>query len=219
MGVHEADILQETIEAAQTWPIWGGDLVGGLSSFTPNVYARAGMYGESLRDVATWVALRESDRAQLRNITRWPSDREYRVDPLPSRIAGAYSDLLFGEDPEFDAADSGDQEQLGEMLEANDFPSELRRWCDYCVSEGEIWWRVFVDRDMSEWPIIDVSSRLDVIPLYLGRRIAAAAFVEDLFTQTIEVENQPVKPRSGGTSRSKPTAWCATACTRAPTRA
>lgn len=192
VGIVEADALQNIIENAKAWPVWGSDLAGGLPAFSPNVYARAGMYDQSLRDIATWVALRESDRQALRRIIQWPNDREYRVDPLPSRIAGAYSDLLFGEDPDFTAASASDQDNMDEMVEANDLPSELRRWCEYSISEGEVWWRCWVDKDMSDWPIVDISSRLDAIPMYLGRRIAAVAFVEDLFTQAVTLEDQPM---------------------------
>src|SRR5436853_2200639 len=101
MGVEEADQLEAIITNARSWPIWGANAVGMVPGQDVNVYARAGMYGESLRDIATWVALREADRDKIKHLISWPNDREYRFDPLPQRICGAYSDLLYGEDPDF----------------------------------------------------------------------------------------------------------------------
>jgi len=189
VGVREADALQEIIERAKQWPIWSADAAGG--PLTTNVYAQAGKYGQSLRDIALWVAMRESDRARLQQEINWDKDREYRVDPLPERMAEAFSDLLFGEDPEFKApGGEDDQKLLDEIVRENDLASELRRWCTECVSEGEIWWHIYVDPAVSaEVPIVEAASRLDVIPYFLGRRVGAAAFVETLFTQDVTIEN------------------------------
>jgi hypothetical protein len=56
--------------------------------------------------VAKFAALRESDRDYLKKLKNWPADRDYIVDPLPERIAEAFADFLFGEDPVFTAADN-----------------------------------------------------------------------------------------------------------------
>src|SRR5438105_9275472 len=187
MGVADADILQEIIEKASSWPVWSADRIGGVSTGT---YAQGGQYGQSLRDIALWVALRESDRKALYTLVKWPRDRELRLDPLPERIGEAYSDLLYSEDPEFFAPNKADQKKLEEAAASNFLPEQLRRWVDQCTTEGEVWWRVYVDKDQSEWPIVDAHSRLDVVPLFYGRKIPAIAFISDILSQQIHFEKQ-----------------------------
>lgn len=187
MGVEDADKLQDMITQARALPVWASNNVSGYRTGTN---AQVGMYGKSLRDIATWVAMRESDRDELRSLISWPADREYRVDPLPDRIAQSFSDLLFGEDPTFIAPADGDQDSLDDIVEENDLPSELRRWASDASSEGEIWWRIYVDKNMSHRPIIEAHSRLDVIPYFVGRRIAAAAFVSDIIDEKVMIEGQ-----------------------------
>lgn len=186
-GRDAVDRLQGIIDRAQSWPIWAADRVGGVDTGT---YPQAGMYGGSLRDLALWVAFRENDREALIDLTSWASDRELHIDPLPERISVAYSDLLYGEEPEFVAGDKSDQDNMDEMAEETALASELKRWCDCCVSEGEYWWRSWTDLDVSEWPLISGHSRLNVLPLYVGRKIAAAAFIDNVFTDEITVEGQ-----------------------------
>jgi hypothetical protein len=186
MSKEDADILQEILERSDSWPVWSADGVGGMTTST---FAQAGNYGESLRDIATWVALRESDKKALKRMLNWDTDRQYRIDPLPERIGEAFSDLLFSEDPVFTAPKADDQKKLDEMVSENYLPEQLRRWCDQAVTEGEIWWRVYVDRDQSEWPILEAHSRLDVIPLFYGRKIKAIAFVSDILSQQVKLEN------------------------------
>lgn len=186
-GAKYADELQEMLESAESWPVWSSDDVGGI---TLNVYPQAGKYGRSLRDIALWVAMRESDREMIANLIEWDGSRDYKVDNLPERISQAFSDLLFGEDPDVKPANEADQDNMDEMIEENDLPSEFRRWANDCSSEGEVWWRVYVNRDESDWPVVEAHSRLDVLPLFRGRRVKAVAFIEDLFEQKIEIEGQ-----------------------------
>lgn len=183
-----ADQLKGIIERAKAWPVWGSDAQGTTPGMENSIFMQAGTYGESMRDLALYVALRESDRERLKSLTGWKADREIKIDSLPERIANAYSDLLYGENAEFTAGELKDQDQMDEMVKANDLQEELPRWVDWCVSEGEVWWRVYVDRDISEFPIIEANSRLDVIPMFSGRKITAAAFTTDIFSQNIEVE-------------------------------
>jgi hypothetical protein len=190
VSVEDADTLQAMLERAKSWPVWGADPVGQTGTSTTASYAQVGSYGQSMRDLALWVALRESDRERIRSHLGWAADRAIRMDPLPERIAAAYSDLLYGESVEISASEADDQEQLDEMIEANELREELPRWVDECVSEGEIWWRVYIDRDASEYPIIEVNSRLDVVPLFRGRKIVAVAFLNDILTQEIRGEGQ-----------------------------
>src|SRR4051812_18035333 len=116
MSAEDADILQGILERSSSWPVWSADRAGGVTTGT---YAQAGMYGESLRDIAFWVALRESDRPALRSLLNWPPDRDLRVDPLPERIGEAYSDLLYSQTPEFIAPSESDQDKLKEAAEEN----------------------------------------------------------------------------------------------------
>lgn len=194
MGVEDLDQLQTLIDQSKAWPIWNQSGVGGVDF---GVYSQAGTFGRSMRDIALWVALRESDRDQVSKIIGWDSDRQdgvsarpYKVDPLPERISQAFADLMFGEDPKIEPGSPEDADALAQMVEANDLPSEVRRWASDCSSEGEIWWKIFVNEDISDYPIIEASSRLDVIPLFRGRRIAAVAFISDLFTDHVMLEGQ-----------------------------
>ena len=51
-----------------------------------------------LRRINTWQALVDSDKAHLRIVAGWPSDRPYRTDPLPERIADAWAHYLYGQE-------------------------------------------------------------------------------------------------------------------------
>lgn len=187
MGILEADRLQALIEEARGFPIWSADRTGGIDTGT---YAQAGKFGKSMRDIALWVAFRENDREALITLTGWEVDRPLHVDPLPERISSAYSDLLYGDEPDFIAADRADQDNMDEMTEEMGLPSELKRWVDISVSEGEVWWRSWTDRDASEWPLVSAHSRLNVVPLFVGRKIIGAAFIENILEDHIKVEGQ-----------------------------
>lgn len=194
MGVDEADRLEEIIEAAEAWPIWSSDYVGGRDT---GAAPQVGMYGQSAKNLELFVAMREADKARIEKFIEWDTDtdgkrkgRKYKLDPLPERISQAFSDLLFGEDPEWKASDEADEERLTEMIEANDLPSELRSAAIDSSSEGEVWWRLYVDPDESEFPVVEFVSRLDVVPLFRGRKIVAVAFITVLFTQEIKLQNQ-----------------------------
>lgn len=187
MGVEDADELEAMLEGASAWNVWGSDDVGGVAI---NVYPQAGKYGRSLRDIALWVAIRESDREMIKSLINWDAARDYKVDNLGERVSQAFSDLLFGEDPDIKPHSEADQTNMDEMIEENDLPSELRRWANDCSSEGEVWWRVFVDTAVSQWPIVEAHSRLDVLPLYKGRRVTAVAFIEDMYIQHIALEGE-----------------------------
>jgi hypothetical protein len=56
----------------------------------------------------------------------------------------------------------------------------LQRAASIASSEGEVWWRVFVDQDTHDHPIIEWHSRAAVIPLWRGRRLLACAFISEL---------------------------------------
>lgn len=187
MGQDEADRLQDMLEQAEGWPIWSADRTGGQDT---NTYVQVGKYGKSMRDIALWVAMRENDREAIIKETAWERDRPLHLDPLPERISTAYSDLLYGSEPEFIAADDDDQPNMDEMTKEQGLAMELKRWVDQSVSEGECWYRMWTDRNVSDWPLVENYSRLDVVPLFVGRKIIAAAFLENILEQKITVESQ-----------------------------
>lgn len=85
----EADLLQDLIEKEQT---------------VTTVHER--LVQDS---VLRYSAIRESNRDQLKRMMKWPADRDLIIDPLGERICEAFADFLFGEDPQFIAADAADK--------------------------------------------------------------------------------------------------------------
>jgi hypothetical protein len=192
MGVDEADRLEEIIQRSERWPIWAADYAGGMDT---GAAPQEGMYGVSAKNMELYVAIRESDRDRIAKLIDWDNSskgRPYKVDPLGERISQAFSDLLFGEDPEWKAADPADEENLTSLINENDLGSELRSAAADASSEGEVWWRVYVDPVESDFPVIQFMSRLDVIPLFRGRAIVACAFISVLFTQEILLDKQKI---------------------------
>lgn len=131
------------------------------------------------KQCAVWVAMRESEREDLRRAAKWhDASREYLVDPLPEKISAAFAELNFGEEPIVTPADPADKAVLEDMLDDNDLDSELQRWAEVCSSEGEIWWRVCADNDGFAHPVLEFWSRLDVIPLFVSGKLKAVAFID-----------------------------------------
>lgn len=139
---------------------------------------------EAWRDIRTWRAFAESDREELVKIADWPSDRDYRVDPLPERIRDAWADHLFGEELKIEHPDDAD----GELLEAivgdeapNDLTDDARSAeRDYVVPEGEGWWRIYRDDEVADVPLVEWHSRASVAPFYVGKVLKAAAVISVL---------------------------------------
>lgn len=137
-----------------------------------------------IKALANW-----KDRA--RTLFVGDSQRNYIIDPLPARIAEGYADFLFGDDIEVDitAPDgvdvseanpldtSQDDQWLDQIVSGNELDSELWAAEARCVSEGEVWWHIYVDRDAADVPQIEWVSRSHVVPLFRGRRLAACAIV------------------------------------------
>jgi len=152
-------------------------------------------------------AFYESDERIIKTIANWhdrsrtlfvgDSPRQYIIDPLAARIAEGYADFLFGDDIEVDvngpdgidvseltASDSTqDDVWLANIVEENQLDSELWAAEARCVSEGEVWWHLFVDRDASDVPVLEWISRMNVVPLYRGKRLVAAALVQHIGTE------------------------------------
>jgi hypothetical protein len=157
VSIEHADRLQARIEAATQWP--------------PKDEQR------THQRIREWVAFHEADEETLRTTAGWNTERPYLVDPLPEKITGAHTNLIFGEDTTFTAEDEADQPILDALIEENQVPSELQRARDLCGSEGEVWWRIRVDRSVFEYATVEWHSRLNVIPLTVGPRVVACAFV------------------------------------------
>jgi hypothetical protein len=122
-------------------------------------------------------AMRKGDTGWLRIKAGWDHDRRYLHDPLARRIAFGFADFLYGQDAEFEAADSGDQALLDEAVDENRMGARLHRAERIVVSEGEAWWKLHVNRAVAPCALLTWTSRLNVVPLLYGDRVLAAAFV------------------------------------------
>lgn len=160
MGVL-ADELVDRLEAAATWPIEGE--------------------AEVWSDLVKWIAFRDNDRALLKGYAGVTSSTEnYVVDPLPQKLSGAFSTLLFGRPPKVRCEDEADQERMDEILRVNRWASRLRVAADRSSSEGEVWWRLVADPARFTAPALTWHSRLDVIPHYVNQQLRAVAFINVL---------------------------------------
>jgi hypothetical protein len=139
-----------------------------------------------LAQLHEWSAFSRSNAVVLQRLCRWQAGQHqhlpYVIDPLAERIKDAFADLIFGAETEFEAPEdaASDQALLDDLVEENNLPSELQDAASMCVAEGEVWWRVYVDRDAFEHPVIEWHSRADVVPLYRGKKLLAAAFISDI---------------------------------------
>jgi hypothetical protein len=131
-------------------------------------------------EIGLYRALREGDRRYLAEFVKWAKDRTYWLDPLAERIPETWADLLFGDDPTIEAGEESDQELLDNIVEENDLPSALQEAEETCAAEGEVWWRVFKDSDTLSVPTIEWHSRIDVIPLFVARKLVAVAIVSEV---------------------------------------
>ena len=90
---------------------------------------------------------------------------------------------MFGEDVEIEPAETltedagNDNEWLDAIVDENHLESELWTAETRCISEGEVWWHVYVDREVADVPLVEWVSREHIVPLYRGNRLLAAAFV------------------------------------------
>lgn len=128
--------------------------------------------------VLAWRAFLECDRDALQVVADWKDrDRPYRVDGLPETIVDTWADHLFSEDVDVTPGAEADAQLLDELL-GDDLTDELRAAeRDYVAPEGEGWWRAYVDQDVADAPIIEFHSRASIVPLYVGKRLMAAALV------------------------------------------
>jgi hypothetical protein len=179
VSVEYADQLQDmlAVDGRESWPL----------PQESGVQAR----------ITECAAFAESDSRVLRELAGWQKgdnqNLPYVIDPLAERIKDAFADLIFGAETDFEAPETAqdDQDLLDDLVDENDLPSELQDAAGRCVAEGEVWWRVYVDRDAFEHPVIEWHSRADVVPLYRGKKLLACAFVSDL--DTLAADAPPVR--------------------------
>jgi hypothetical protein len=79
-----------------------------------------------------------------------------------------------------------DQDRLDMLVDVNELPAELHQAEMVCSSEGEVWWRIYVDDGQSEYPILEWHSRAHARPLFRGRKLVACAFHEELHRERVE---------------------------------
>lgn len=129
-------------------------------------------------EIALWTAFRESDRDRLaEDMESWDARRYYQVDPIAPKISDAFSSLLYGRRPDIDTSKPTDQKRMDEIAEENGFPANLQRAVRSSSSEGEVWWRIRVDPDLADVPLIEWYSRATVLPYWVGARLAACSFI------------------------------------------
>lgn len=127
-----------------------------------------------------WIALKDGDRDYLATLRNWPADRPYKHDPLPDKIANAFADFLYGEDPTINPAATADAENMEYMITENDFAAELHQAVQTFSSEGEVWWRIYTDPEQIDAPLIEWHSRRVVYPMWRGRALSAVAFINEV---------------------------------------
>ena len=143
-----------------------------------------------LQEVHKRRAWRRGEKRVLEMLAKWDTrctelfvgeeKREYIHDPLAKRIAGAFADFLFGDEPTTVAHNERDQDWLDFICSENRLPSILHRAERVAASEGEAWWHGWVDREVALSPLVEFVSRLRVVPLWRGDRLLAAAFISIL---------------------------------------
>lgn len=134
-------------------------------------------------DLLLYSAIRESDEKAL-TPSWWRNDpdlasADFILDPLGARIPEVWADMLFGEEPEFEPKLKADRSALEESIDFNNLPSELHWAEQLCSSEGEAWWRM-VSVPTEGKVKLEWHSRLNVVPLWLGTRLVAAALISIL---------------------------------------
>lgn len=136
---------------------------------------------EAIRKVRTGRAFLETDGDALAAAVKWPDDRDYKVDGLAALIADCWADHIFDEDLIVKPAKKQDEELMAAMIAGSGaFDSDLREAAREVVAEGERWWRVCRDTEVSDYPILEWFGRDEVFPLFIGRRLMAVALVTKL---------------------------------------
>lgn len=129
-----------------------------------------------------YASIRESISDKLQPAwwyDEYDNTRDYVIDPLGERIPEIWHELIFGEEPEFEPKLKGDTKLLEEFVDDNDLPTQLGWAEELNSSEGEVWWRLVSQPELGRVNI-EWHSRLNVVPLWIGRNLVAAAFISVL---------------------------------------
>lgn len=158
MSILFAKQLLQRLERARTFPIDGP---------------------VSRSDLVLYQSIRESEISQLK--PKWwneeyETSREFVIDPLGERIPEVWADLLFGEEPEFEPVNKGNQDDLEKFTKDNKLPTNLHYAEEISSSEGEVWWRLLSVPSMMR-VFIEWHSRLNVEPYFIGNKLVAVAFI------------------------------------------
>jgi hypothetical protein len=132
---------------------------------------------ETWAQVELLSAFRTSNETLLKQYASIPWNYPYAVTPIPRMISRASAGMLFGEPPEIGDDDDGDATRVQYIVEQNGLDAEFVRAALMSSSEGDVFGRVMVRPDLLDVPIIDYSSRANVIPEFTGRFLRAATFV------------------------------------------
>lgn len=154
-----------------------------------------------LERLNTWAALYEGDAATMARVAGWTdARRRYRVDSLPERIADAWAAYLYGEDPRITPPAEADADLMRDLIRVPgcELPGELERGAALCVAQGEIWPRIYTDELAAPRPLLDWVSRRNVLPLWVGPRLAAAAVVTELPSGQKDVIHRHFETHSAG---------------------
>ena len=158
---------------------WGEQLIEQITNARSGGRWPPDELAQTWREVAKWIAFRESDREYLGALANAQTDRQYMVDPLAENISAAFASLIFGDEPTVTAAAESDQERLDELCKG--LGAACQRGVLVSSSEGELWWRIHVDRSAADTPLIDWRSSAKVIPLWIGSKLMAVAFYATLY--------------------------------------
>lgn len=132
---------------------------------------------ETWEQIEKFEAFRTSDEAKLRMLAFEPWYSRYLISPVPRMISRASAHLLYGEPPVLGAPNEADQTRLDFIVSENELDTEIHRAAMISSSEGEVWGRICVRRELLDVPIIEFASRRNVIPHFAGRFLLGATFV------------------------------------------
>ncbi len=113
-----------------------------------------------------------------------PSRRKIHV-PIASDIASASADLLFSEPPKFSAeadgkADEGMQRRLDELLEGSNILCKLNEAAESCAALGDVYGKVNWDRELADYPLINIVQADCAWPEYSHDRLTALHVFTDI---------------------------------------
>lgn len=138
-------------------------------------------------EIERFAAFRASNEVLLRQIASVGHFNRYLISPVPRMISRAKANLLFGEPPEFTAAEEADQDRLDYLTEENDLAALAHQAAVLSSSEGEIWGRVCYRPELVDVPIIEFVSRRRVLPFFSGRFLVGASFITEYVEGEFEV--------------------------------